>query len=355
LGTWTCAAEVDGKLYYASEVLLMENTQPSLKKDIPHINISKSGQYDTEVFDLDMDEYFEDADDQEFTFGVMGAKYIIADFSDNNVLTFSNPEGFEGVENISIAVHDGYDLEYSNHFLVKVGTGSYTPSTGSAQSTGCASMWDCTSWTLCNEAGQQTRTCTDTNNCGSLEGKPGLSQVCTYVPPTDVGPQYVAGDTVTLDIKKNPAPWYVWLFFFVGLIMIVVTAGIILARKKGQPPISDNNKNKKVAPMNKNSKRAMVASARNPGSVSSQKNKVMNINELDLYISKALRLGKTDAWIKSKLVRAGWLPSMIDARLKIGKAKVLVKKKLSSGSSKEELKKGFLAKGWKEEQVKELF
>jgi hypothetical protein len=46
----------------------------------------------------------------------------------------------------------------------------------------CYTNWQCTEWTNCTSS-RQTRTCTDWNGCGSLEGKPLETQSCT-VPPT---------------------------------------------------------------------------------------------------------------------------------------------------------------------------
>ena len=46
-----------------------------------------------------------------------------------------------------------------------------------ATSGGCTSDWQCDEWTAC-VAGTQTRTCTDSNNCGTLTGKPAESQSC---------------------------------------------------------------------------------------------------------------------------------------------------------------------------------
>lgn len=41
----------------------------------------------------------------------------------------------------------------------------------------CSPNWSCTSWSTCLD-GQQTRTCTDVNNCGVLTNKPAESQNC---------------------------------------------------------------------------------------------------------------------------------------------------------------------------------
>ena len=42
----------------------------------------------------------------------------------------------------------------------------------------CAPNWNCTEWSAC-VANEQTRACTDLNNCGIVSGKPSEVQVCT--------------------------------------------------------------------------------------------------------------------------------------------------------------------------------
>jgi hypothetical protein len=42
----------------------------------------------------------------------------------------------------------------------------------------CGGNWTCGDWTTCTE-GNQTRTCTDANNCGTQNGIPAESQTCT--------------------------------------------------------------------------------------------------------------------------------------------------------------------------------
>ncbi len=41
----------------------------------------------------------------------------------------------------------------------------------------CTENWNCNNWSSCNN-GQQTRTCTDSNNCGTTNNKPSLSKAC---------------------------------------------------------------------------------------------------------------------------------------------------------------------------------
>ncbi len=44
----------------------------------------------------------------------------------------------------------------------------------------CVSDWSCGSWSECSTSEIQTRTCTDSNNCGTNLGKPQTSQSCIY-------------------------------------------------------------------------------------------------------------------------------------------------------------------------------
>jgi len=41
----------------------------------------------------------------------------------------------------------------------------------------CSENWECTDWSSCT-SGQQTRTCTDSNSCGTIEDKPNEQQNC---------------------------------------------------------------------------------------------------------------------------------------------------------------------------------
>ncbi len=48
---------------------------------------------------------------------------------------------------------------------------------------GCTESWSCTSWSTCS-GGTQTRTCADSNHCGTESSKPSESQICGSVTPT---------------------------------------------------------------------------------------------------------------------------------------------------------------------------
>ena len=47
----------------------------------------------------------------------------------------------------------------------------------------CTESWTCTAWSICS-GGTQTRTCTDTNACGTFANRPALSQSCSAADTT---------------------------------------------------------------------------------------------------------------------------------------------------------------------------
>lgn len=54
----------------------------------------------------------------------------------------------------------------------------------------CTPSWTCSAWTPepCAYGSTQTRTCTDSKNCGTTAGKPAESQACPTGPPAEVCP-----------------------------------------------------------------------------------------------------------------------------------------------------------------------
>jgi len=71
-----------------------------------------------------------------------------------------------------------------------------SPGGGSSPGSSCTEDWTCADWTVCAN-NLQTRTCTDSNECGTETEKPAVSQSCT-VPTGDdtTTPQIVCGNGV---------------------------------------------------------------------------------------------------------------------------------------------------------------
>lgn len=72
-------------------------------------------------------------------------------------------------------------------YIISGLTHSAVKETFSLGSSSCTPNWTCSSWSLCS-AGQQTRTCTDLNNCNNfppLNNNPAESQTCLCIPQWD--------------------------------------------------------------------------------------------------------------------------------------------------------------------------
>jgi len=83
----------------------------------------------------------------------------------------------------------------------------------------CTPNWNCTSWkpSTCPKTGNQTRTCTDKNNCGITEGKPEVKRTCTPETP-----------------KSNAGIWiFIGLLVLLGIIAAAVLIWLKLRNKSG--------------------------------------------------------------------------------------------------------------------------
>jgi len=58
----------------------------------------------------------------------------------------------------------------------------------------CQEDWQCTDWSICSNQ-LQTRTCTDTNDCGTEEEKPGESRECDVVGGSEEEPEIIYRET----------------------------------------------------------------------------------------------------------------------------------------------------------------
>ncbi len=73
----------------------------------------------------------------------------------------------------------------------------------------CIPDWDCTEWSDCI-GGEKTRTCTDSNNCETDEGKPSESEACGMEA-----------------VKKN-----LWLWVLIAVVVVLILVGIGYGVKK---------------------------------------------------------------------------------------------------------------------------
>ena len=88
--------------------------------------------------------------------------------------SYSNANYFNGVID-ELRVYNAYDMNAGDVTTLY----NYVPP--------CTPNWQCTAWSVCS-SGTQTRTCTDSNSCGTTTGRPPLSQSCTS-PQCSTNPQ----------------------------------------------------------------------------------------------------------------------------------------------------------------------
>ena len=70
----------------------------------------------------------------------------------------------------------------------------------------CYPSWQCTAWTDCSR-GQHTRTCIDSNGCGSLANMPTESESCLILPTVDIKAN---GSDSTISVAENSSVDLTW-------------------------------------------------------------------------------------------------------------------------------------------------
>ncbi|MEE9525890.1 MAG: lamin tail domain-containing protein [Candidatus Woesearchaeota archaeon] len=88
-----------------------------------------------------------------------------------------------GFYNLSVAYGADYNVTaslvpYINQTKAVTMNGDQVRDFLLSNSTGCVENWGCTGWSSCS-GGTETRTCTDSNSCGTTVTKPAESQTCT--------------------------------------------------------------------------------------------------------------------------------------------------------------------------------
>ena len=90
-----------------------------------------------------------------------------------NILLLSSVHATLDGEVYVVSSGEQFDGDISGFFSIG---NFYTSALSGA--TDCTENWSCTAWTDC-VGGSQTRTCTDSNSCGTETSKPAESQSCT--------------------------------------------------------------------------------------------------------------------------------------------------------------------------------
>jgi hypothetical protein len=361
-GNWKCRGRVtnsNGKFEVVANNVLMANSPPTLKDPIPNYNLSSDGLYNSSV-KLDMDSYFEDIDPGDtLEFFVSNGKYVSATINNQNKIVFSNPKGYEGLENYSVRAMDEDDgYVYSNVFVIKFGTGSNVPDTTLAT---CVASWECSPWSSCSGS-QQSRSCIDVKGCGSLVGKPSEAQSCS----DNNGGQGSASSVVKgQSVKGEFNPIFLVILFVVLGAAIGLGAFFFMKYKKKKvlaAELEEEDVESSVdddgfmtEEVTEDKLKEIEKSVEEMPAAEEVKDNVVNTNEVDDYMIKAFESGVDEGKIKESLIGAGWEEKVVVEKMAFYKAKQYVKSKSKQGLSRDMIKESLKGSGWKDDQIEKLF
>jgi hypothetical protein len=100
------------------------------------------------------------------------------------------------------------------------GTTNGTGQTGGTQQ--CQERWTCTDWSAC-ENGEQTRTCTEINNCGTDLYRPFESQPCTKQQTEEVSKSQTGGlGPTAFFLALSTTEWAATLVVAIVIVLIII-------------------------------------------------------------------------------------------------------------------------------------
>lgn len=325
-GKWYCVAKL-GSATKESRRLDMTVKAPLSSGNISDIKVDVNGNLASA---LDLDEYFSDPQGYDLDYTIVGQRYITVEANDDGTLNITNPQRFEGIETILISAYNGYKRNFSNEVDIVVGTGQVLPASGSS----CYPFWDCTAWSNCQNS-RQTRSCTDQNTCGIIDGKPIETQSCTSQNvQTGSGSSRPVSQSITVD-KEFP----VGTFIIIILIIILLGAGgfalywFVLRKPEG---VKAEVKTEAVQ-------------------TETQETKAVNLDDMKKYADSMLNQGQSDTQIRNDLIKTGWNAKDVNSVLDYLVIKRYIDNKVKNGLDKQKLKDGLIAKGWKKEMIDNIF
>lgn len=337
-GDWHCFAIWEGNSLLSNK-LTMNDSAPVLINPIPSINIDVNGNYIDSNQTLDLNNYFKDPEGDKITFGAVGYSNIVVSVDSDGIVSFSNPNKWEGYENVLFRAYDGYLGTFSNNLTIKVGSG-----VSSTFGNDCTPVWDC-NWDTCVN-GKQNCVYYDKSNCNVITSKPAdLIRDCSTDQQAQTAaqaPKVVVGDLKSFNVNIPSTSDTTRNFLVIGIVVLILfilgfgTYFILSLRKK---PVAEV---KKVETNNFNPVAKLQVNAE-------------NINELKSYISKALKQGQQESKIVKDLLSAGWKKEDIDKTLNFFKLKSFVDTKLAAGFDKDKIVESLKAKGWKDDVINSLF
>lgn len=345
-GIWNCFVRWGNNTAEDSDGLLMVNSPPVFRGEVPDISIEVDGSYSQGEEQIDLDDYFEDLEDDYVTYGSVGQLHVLVRVDDDGLVYFDNLEGYEGVETIMFRAHDGSNGTFSNDVVVVVGSGTVD------NLAACNAVWDC-DWGPCLN-GQKVCRYFDRNSCGNNTNKPvDLVESCSEVTAQTAAAAEPIQLTGTLEIEKPLVAGAKRSMLLIGLAVFVLLIVIVLAvlfLKQAKKKKSGEEIKSEAAVSEEKFKPVKTAEVQ-----AQQEQKTANVDELINYVESVLGSGQNADKLRTDLIGAGWQKSDVDYSLSFANLKRFVKSKLDAGFDKEKIIQSLKAKGWKDDLINAVF
>jgi len=355
LGDWKCVAEYKSstktELKVSEVSAIMISIPPVQIKDVPNFNVTEKGSYSKVEINLEMKNYFKDKDSDDLQYWLEGGKYIDAELK-NGWLDIGVTPGFQGMETVYLKVSDESSSINSNNFTIKVGTGNSIPQTEATTNLpngSCVPSWECGPWSSC-VGGKQSKICVDKNNCGVDTNKPFEIQDCVV---STIDASGGKSNTIIGTMKSAPISTGAWILFFLGIGIFIAGLVIFFVMHKKKEGITKEIKGSSSAQPSFEEESVSEAEKRITFNTTNQK--ILSDSELESEITKRIIEGKDVNIIINELVNIGQDPKNVANKVNLIKAKNIVKMKLSQGFTEDKIRESFSLKGWKKEQIDELF
>jgi hypothetical protein len=222
----------------------------------------------------------------------------------------------------------------------------------------CEEYWVCGSWRSCL-LGSQTRTCTDSAECGTTEFKPILTRTCQAQTGVDDNESsysdydnytnYTGSGNQTSGTAEKRFLWS-WDWFWLPMLIVIIIGGIIAFlyyRRKQEPrkksaaqpepqkmitpdpkmhelddfvetSLKNNVPAKKIIDelISRGWEKKQVEKELKRVETSSELMKQPYLKELDRFIYKCLKSGVSEGKVVNELLKAGWKPELVEQSIK---------------------------------------
>ncbi len=195
-------------------------------------------------------------------------------------------DSLEGLGNSTLSDVVKYEATASSfsYFAISIKKDALTGA-GAVLNESCKESWECTEWSSC-ENGNQNRTCSDKNLCGTIADKPAEIKDCSNLAESTLKDEKAKKDTISF------GKLFLWILILVGIAGVGVGGYYIY----------------------QNYSEYALGSAK-PAQTASRAVSQEHLARLDEYITRCLSRGFRLELIEKQLLSAGWPKEAIDRQI----------------------------------------